>query len=91
MGLLFLDEIDRLKWVGPEIYALFAGTDGQDGPTPVAGVQLKWPFKLSNVCKQSLADHDSYNFWIEHAPECLIRTGITGTNVMDIYALMIRF
>ncbi|OTF70489.1 hypothetical protein BLA29_004233 [Euroglyphus maynei] len=91
MGLLFLDEMNNIDWQGPEIYALFAGTDGQDGPTTAAGVQLKWPFKSSNIWRQSLANHDSYNFWMEHAPECIIRTGITGTNVMDIYALMIRF
>lgn len=66
-------------------------TDGQDGPTDVAACMVsfsEWvrrkPFNLDDVIKAKTS-HDSYNFWSVHKPDCLIKTGLTGTNVMDFY------
>jgi len=76
---------------------LAGGTDGQDGPTGKAGciVSLKqWiheGWRASNVdeMKRAKASHDSYNFWQRHKPEWQIETGLTGTNVMDLYMYLI--
>lgn len=96
MGLLFIKQLFQKK-INKEISALFAGTDGQDGPTDMAGVNVKWPIKFDNnvdivnEIDKAINKHDSNNFWIKYAPNCLIKTGITGTNVMDIYSVLIKF
>ena len=69
------------------------GTDGQDGPTPVAGVIVNGdePFNEEEVVagKNALKRHDSYNFWYKYRPNGLVQTGgPTGVNVMDIYCLI---
>lgn len=76
---------------------LLAGTtDGQDGPTDV-GACLASHAEVMNVVpddRVSLRDalaakssHDSHNFWKQHRPHWLVETGLTGTNVMDLYML----
>lgn len=69
-------------------------TDGQDGPTDVAGClasvsdwSLSRTFSLDSVIQAKKA-HDSYNFWTKNKPDWLIKTGPSGTNVMDLYMLM---
>jgi hydroxypyruvate reductase len=69
------------------IFVLAAGTDGRDGPTDVAGGFVDAgsfararaagldPYRL-------LADNDAYRFL--EASDGLVRTGPTGTNVMDL-------
>ena len=80
------------------LHAMFAGTDGQDGPTPSAGVLITYPLddsntnnnnNLINILKQTISNHDSHTFFRQHFPEMLLTTGgPTGTNVMDIYCLV---
>lgn len=70
-----------------------AGTDGQDGPTPVAGVVVDCGQKFSDeelqLGREHLANHDSYNFWRRLRPSWLVDTGgPTGVNVMDVYCLI---
>lgn len=77
-------------------YFLAGGTDGQDGPTDVAGClasyyewlgQSRRPFGLNDAMKAKKS-HSSYDFWNEKKPDWLIKTGLTGTNVMDLYLYM---
>lgn len=75
---------------------LAAGTDGQDGPTDVAGClasfsenQRTSTFSRNHVV-QAKFHHDSNAFWTRHKPEWLIRTGLTGTNVMDLYMCLMH-
>ena len=69
------------------ITILSAGTDGNDGPTDAAGAVID-----SSTCRNAIAEninpsdyfdnYDSYHFFDKTGG--LIRTGATGTNVMDI-------
>ncbi|HXP84567.1 MAG TPA: glycerate kinase [Bryobacteraceae bacterium] len=69
-----------------------AGTDGIDGPTPAAGAIAD-----GNIVQQArsrgvdarayLDDNDSYRFF--ERMKGLVRTGPTGTNVMDIRLLLV--
>ena len=77
-----------------KLHILFAGTDGQDGPTPAAGVVLTWPFDDdaqldATTIRSALERHDSYGYFRAHHPAALIQTGVSGTNVMDIYCMML--
>lgn len=63
------------------------GTDGVDGPTDVAGAvadgaSIARAKALGLDPAASLSNNDSYRFW--KALGALVRTGPTGTNVMDI-------
>lgn len=68
-------------------------TDGQDGPTDAAGAcvtaehALKW--KALDM-QAALDNNDSYSF-LQSQPDCLLKTGLTGTNVMDLYFLVFHF
>lgn len=73
-----------------------AGTDGQDGPTDAAGAIVSKGLVKSataaNLDLQSYLDNnDSYTLFktLEHGT-CLVQTGLTGTNVMDIQLLVIK-
>ena len=71
---------------------LAAGTDGTDGPTDAAGA-----FADGTTCMRAeernldpadaLARNDSYPFF--DALGDLFRTGPTGTNVMDLYLMLL--
>lgn len=68
-------------------------TDGQDGPTDVSACyasHYEWTKEDVNasdlnILKSYKSSHDSYNFWTNNKPDWLIKTGLTGTNVMDLY------
>lgn len=98
MGLAILDEIlSKQRHLSfTEVGVLFAGTDGQDGPTSSAGVHLQLnPLDRQLSGKQAqildaLQRHDSHNFFKAHLPHCLIETGPSGTNVMDIYCIIAK-
>jgi glycerate 2-kinase len=74
------------------VVVLSGGTDGTDGPTDAAGavadgqtiVRAK---ALGLEAAQFLRRNDSYHFFA--ALDDLLRTGPTGTNVMDIHLLMV--
>jgi glycerate-2-kinase len=66
---------------------LSAGTDGIDGPTDAAGAfadgsTLARAGRLGIDPRRALADNDSYPFFDRLGD--LLRTGPTGTNVMDL-------
>lgn len=74
------------------IAVLAAGTDGTDGPTDAAGAivtghTVARAGALGLSAAASLADNDSYSFF-DRTGE-LLRTGPTGTNVMDLYAAFV--
>jgi glycerate 2-kinase len=69
------------------IALLAAGTDGRDGPTDAAGAivdSLTWTAATAagRDPAADLAAHDSYRSL--DAASALLRTGYTGTNVMDV-------
>ena len=74
------------------IHALFAGTDGTDGPTDAAGGfafsghVLDWPALGLNP-EQSLADNDSYAC-LQKAGTLYV-SGPTRTNVMDAAFILV--
>jgi len=71
----------------PNVAALCAGTDGSDGPTDAAGAFVTGQ-TISNLteARQYLAANNSYEFL--DPLKALIKTGPTGTNVMDINILL---
>lgn len=79
--------IDGLK----NVLVLSVGTDGTDGPTDAAGAiatgdTMERARRLRLDPGKHLADNNSYPFF--DALGDLIRTGPTGTNVMDIHMLL---
>ncbi len=69
------------------------GTDGTDGPTDAAGAVVDDATLLRAARKgldpdRFLARNDSYRFFKSFGG--LIKTGSTGTNVNDIYLLLVR-
>ena len=81
--------------LGPvDVLFLSGGTDGQDGPTKVAGAWVTSDFS-SQASAESLdvaaflADNDSYTFFSRfQGGTHLLHTGLTGTNVMDVHLLI---
>ncbi|NXG03553.1 GLCTK kinase, partial [Sakesphorus luctuosus] len=79
-----------------EIIFLSGGTDGQDGPTEAAGAFCS-PGLVSEALQEGLdveaflSNNDSYTFFSRfQGGHHLLVTGLTGTNVMDIQAILIR-
>jgi len=71
---------------------LAAGTDGTDGPTDAAGAfatgtTLKRAAEIEFDPHEFLTRNDSYHFF--KPLEDLVVTGPTGTNVMDLYLMLI--
>ncbi|XP_040595923.1 glycerate kinase isoform X2 [Mesocricetus auratus] len=83
--------------LGPiDVLFLSGGTDGQDGPTKVAGAWV-----MSDLVSQASAEglsiatflshNDSYTFFSRlQGGAHLLHTGLTGTNVMDVHLLIFR-
>jgi hydroxypyruvate reductase len=74
------------------IQCLSAGTDGTDGPTDAAGALVNGETiararKLGLSAEESLAHNDSYPFF--DALGDLLKTGPTGTNVMDVNIMLV--
>jgi len=71
---------------------LAAGSDGTDGPTDAAGAFADGDSVARGAARgvsarDALERHDSYTFW--QAEGGLLRTGPTGTNVMDLVLVML--
>jgi len=69
-----------------------AGTDGLDGPTDAAGAMADEKTlaraKVMNLdAREFLRNNDSYHFF--EPLDALVKTGPTGTNVMDVRILLI--
>ena len=86
----------ELSEIGPgrRITALFAGTDGIDGPTDAAGAFAS-PGTVADggragvSAATALIRNDSYNFF--KAAGGLFVTGPTGTNVSDIFVALVNY
>jgi glycerate 2-kinase len=63
------------------------GTDGIDGPTDAAGAIADETTADVSDARRSLDDNDSYHFFEKTGG--LIKTGPTGTNVMDVRILLV--
>lgn len=77
----------------PNAIVLSAGTDGTDGPTDAAGAiatgtTVDRAASMGLDAQQHLCDNNAYPFF--EALGDLIRTGPTGTNVMDVHLLLAR-
>jgi glycerate-2-kinase len=75
------------------IAILCAGTDGEDGPTDAAGALIDQPLAARAQRRgldpgSFLSRHDSYGFFA--ALGGLLKTGPTGTNVMDLAVMLVR-
>lgn len=74
-----------------DVLVLSAGTDGTDGPTDAAGAittgaTLRHAERVGLSARDHLNRNDSYPFF-ERLGD-LIKTGPTGTNVMDVHLLL---
>ena len=76
-----------------DMVILIAGTDGEDGPTDAAGAVID-PFVARRARGQGLdpaaflARHDAHTFF--DLSGGLLRTGLTGTNVMDLAVILVQ-
>lgn len=89
LALSFAIEAENLKGVT----LLSAGTDGTDGPTDAAGAiadgsSVEKARGMGCDPGKHLADNDSYHFFSRI--DSLIRTGPTGTNVMDVQIMVVE-
>ena len=75
-----------LDGAGP-VTILSAGTDGTDGPTDAAGAIADSTTASRLNAAAYLANNDSYHFF--EKVDGLLKTGPTGTNVMDIRVLLV--
>ena len=72
---------------------LFCGTDGIDGPTDAAGAICDGRTRergreINLSARMSLIQNDSYTFFEKLGD--LVKTGPTGTNVMDIGVVIVE-
>lgn len=84
---LALAVLQQLKHIKQPFYFCSIGTDGTDGPTDAAGAWIdQLSFELSQKANLDilayLNNNDSYHFFDKLGQ--LIKTGPTGTNVMDM-------
>jgi glycerate 2-kinase len=84
--LAFVDELGELM---RHCTILSGGTDGEDGPTDAAGAiaDLK-TLQCSRNRADYLTRHDAYHFFEQAGG--LLKTGLTGTNVMDVRVMLIH-
>jgi hydroxypyruvate reductase len=75
-----------------EMVVLSGGADGTDGPTDAAGAiadgaTIERAARLGLDARRYLAENDSYHFF--DALGDLLKTGPTGTNVMDLRLVLV--
>lgn len=84
-----------LELIGTKsIVILSGGTDGTDGPSDAAGGLVCGETLVSSQekidqARESLRFHDSYHFLEQQGHDVLLKTGPTGTNVMDIMIALV--
>lgn len=86
-----MDCLGRDRFAG--ITVLSAGTDGEDGPTDAAGAVASMESFDQASCwglsiREHLDRHDAYPFFERTGG--LLKTGLTGTNVMDLGIVLIQ-
>ena len=79
---------------GRRIEALFAGTDGIDGPTDAAGgfaspAMVERGNSVGLSAEMAATRNDAYNYF--KASDGLYITGATGTNVSDIFIALVNY
>ena len=89
LALSFAIEVEGLE----NMLLLAAATDGNDGPTDAAGAfadgdTVDKGQDVQMEARVMLQHNNSYQFFKE--TEDLFITGPTGTNVMDIYVLLVK-
>lgn len=77
----------------PDVVLLSCGTDGNDGPTDATGAIIDGKtvaegVALGNSATEFLANNNSYSFFSDI--NRLIKTGPTGTNVMDVQIILVK-
>lgn len=90
--LALLDKLSQTSLL-EGVTALSGGTDGEDGPTDAAGAvadahTLRASITAGLRPDTYLRSHDAYHFF-ERAGG-LIKTGLTGTNVMDVRVILVH-
>ncbi|MBU6365128.1 MAG: hypothetical protein KJT01_02850, partial [Gemmatimonadetes bacterium] len=81
---------DARAWA---VTLLAAGTDGRDGPTDAAGaiVDAAVPALARRAGRRPERELGTGRSWFPlEAADALLRTGPTGTNVMDVVAVLVR-
>ncbi|XP_011310895.1 glycerate kinase-like [Fopius arisanus] len=74
-----------------DVLLLSAGTDGQDGPTDADGAFGRADIAKNEKSKDYLMNNDAYNFYSDFEDGGdLLKTGFTGTNVMDLHLIYIK-
>ena len=76
-----------------KVVALSGGTDGEDGPTDAAGATIglsTWGTLIREHIDPEpfLIRHDAYPLFAKTGD--LLKTGLTGTNVMDVRVVLVR-
>lgn len=75
------------------VTVLSGGTDGEDGPTDAAGAfadagVVSLARERGHLPDSYLARHDAYHYFDPVGG--LLKTGLTGTNVMDVRVIIVR-
>jgi hydroxypyruvate reductase len=88
-----LGTADRRTGGRREVTLLVAGTDGRDGPTDAAGAIVdgdSWEAirAAGRDPAKDLATHNAYDALA--SADALFKTGMTGTNVMDVVIGLVR-
>lgn len=86
-------ELHDLEVGNTQVLVASLGTDGQDGPTDAAGAIVDSHAVSSPVVARTyLLNNDSYNYFqLENMEKYVMKTGLTGTNVMDVMFVLINF
>lgn len=89
---------ERHQWMSEfDVHFMSGGTDGIDGPTDAAGAIINVDTISQAVdenlnAESTLENNDSYTFFSKFdGGSHLIKTGHTGTNVMDVQVIAISF
>jgi len=90
MALAFLNELNESD---EGIYFLSAGTDGNDGPTDVAGAVASYEILKKAIDYginpfDYLENNDAYNFFKKL--DAFVKTGPTNTNVCDVQIVILE-
>ncbi len=93
LGLLLLAQLNELLPNTADFAILSAGTDGMDGNTDSAGIVCDRKSFQELVKKKAnpqdyLSSFDSGSFFM--GSDCVIKTGPTGTNLMDVQVVLLR-
>ncbi|XP_049287984.1 glycerate kinase [Anopheles funestus] len=96
LALRFSYGVQELENVPDSVCFLSAGTDGIDGPTDAAGaiggafVANDYHERFQQDGKSFIENNDSYSFYEAlNGGLYFVKTGHTGTNVMDLHLLLI--